>query len=96
MGGAAAPPILYILIFCSLATLSVLAYCGPYYAAWWHGTPLDGSLPSVNKLGRAFIQPIRPFITVGTWILAIAVPLLLSALAFQLGWFGRDVRDGEG
>ena len=94
--GGSAPPILYIFIFCPLAVLVVLTYCGPYYAVWWQGTPLDGSLYGINKAGRAFSQLLRPFITVGSWILAAAVPLLLSAIAFQIGWLGRAVRDGEG
>ena len=94
--GGSAPPILYIFIFCPLAVLVVLTYCGPYYAAWWQGTPLDSSLYGINKAGHEFSQPLRPFITVGSWILAAAVPLLLSVIAFQIGWLGRAVRDGEG
>lgn len=98
--GGSVPPILYIFIFCPLAVLVVFTYCGPYcgpyYAVWWQGTPLDSSLYGINKAGRAFSQPLRPFITVGSWILAAAVPLLLSAIAFQIGWLGHAVRDGEG
>jgi hypothetical protein len=95
-GQSQLPPIMYIFIFCPLAVFAALAYCGPYYADYWHGTPIDGIVYGIDKHGRAFSTPIRPWITTGAWILAVAVPPFLSAAAFQLGWLGREVRGGNG
>ena len=93
LGQSQVPPILYIFIFCPLAMFGVLGCCGPYYAAYFHGTPLDGIVQGVNKRGKVFSTPLRPWITTGAWILAVAIPPLLSAVAFQIGWLGREVRD---
>jgi hypothetical protein len=96
VGQSEKPPILYIFVFCPLAAAAAIAYGLPYYAALWHGVPLDSSLQGIDKHGRAFLQPIRPWITADLWILLVPMPLFFSALAFQLGWVGREVRDGTG
>ena len=48
LGQSQVPPILYIFIFCPLAMFGVLGCCGPYYAAYFHGTLLDGTAPPLD------------------------------------------------
>ena len=96
VGQSEKPPILYVFIFCPLAILAVFGFGLPYWVDFWHGTPLNGSVSGIDKHGVAFVEPIRPWIMAGFWTLLVTVPPLLSALAFQMGWFGREVRDSVG
>ncbi len=94
VGQSEKPPILYIFVFCPLAIVAALVYGLPYYVALWHGVPLSGSLQGIDKHRMAFSQPIWPWIRADLWVLLAPLPPLLSALAFQFGWLGREVRDG--
>ena len=95
VGQSEKPPILYVFVFCPLAIVAVIAYSLPYYAALWHGASLADSLQGISKHGVPFSQPIGPWITTGVWVICASLVPLLSALAFQFGWLGRDVREGE-
>jgi hypothetical protein len=95
-GRSEKPPILYIFVLCPFSVLAVFGYGLPYWVALCHGTPVDASLPGISKHGVAFSMPMRPWIMAGFWTLLVVLPPLFSAVAFQLGWLGREVRDGDG
>ena len=88
------PPVMYLLIFCPLALLGVIALGLSYFIDLWHGVPLDGSVPCYSDLkhggGRESLCAVRPPVTVSLIICAVCIPLLLSVIACLRGWLGND------
>ncbi len=87
----------WLLVLCPIAVLLAALSGIPGVQALRRGVPFDGSFTWVgsDKYGHTGVStyPMRPILTVDTIIFFLGIPLFLSALAFVLGWFGREQWD---
>ena len=83
------PNILGVFFFASLALALALWTGLPAFHALRQGVPSQGSFQWQAKDGRTVSTPIEPLAGVDAVVIVASVVLLLSGLAFCVGWLDR-------
>ncbi len=90
IGPGKAPAFLWILIICPTALLIAFVLWLPVHTALQNGVPISGYIHTVDKHGNPETDSIQSIVNIDIAILIICVPLLVSTLAYLLGWLGRS------